>query len=827
MHITLSELVGFERVSLNNIEHLKYQPTQPYQLILGTNGCGKSSVMRRLTPWPADKDDFTEEGYEAFETNHEGSHYRLTAEYRKKQAYSFIKNGEELNLQSTVTVQKILVTQEFKIDQDLNDFMFGEIRLTQLKPLERRKWFTRLSEANYDYAIGLYKKLSTQMRDIQGSLRRAKANLVTETEKALSEEETDRLTKELAELEKEFDYWSGMRRPATDDTDHGKIIDNGLNLLSVLVSRILRTNFNIPGSNVYTSPSQVQEKITELRGEIGVLEGQLGIYVKQYDNVNKLVTELQRVSAEGVQALQARLPELQQQRDDAFKAQRLQLVFRDPKLAKSALETIRESVVGILMELPPNEDRRYSGRKLEEKRVNRMAAVAAVENHTNALNRAMAFKAQADAHKERGATTCPKCHFVWVEGYSDKQYAANEEHIAGLELDIANARTLVADYELEIEGILNYSKLYQELNRITTTWDVLDPFWKLMLKDGLLFSSPVSCANLLLRLAYDIDFAIQVEVHEQALTVLREQIASALAVGDADLEEALDEQAMLEAEVNNITDGLTTKRSELDKFSTYLGVAMNWEKAGAEIAALVEQIADSTLEQLEMCYQFAVESHLARLMRVLVIKREALREATVQRKLLGYLAEQIERETLDEAALQELCRELSPTEGLIAEGLFGFIKNFTGQMNSLIKRIWSYPLAILPCGSEGELGTELNYKFPLRVGDRSKPVPDVARGSSGQKEIVDLAFKVVGMRFAGLSKFPLYLDEFAASFDEAHRAAAMSAIKTLMEQSSFSQLFMVSHYEGNHGTLTNAEVMVLCDLNISVPSVYNTHVQIL
>ena len=96
------------------------------------------------------------------------------------------------------------------------------------------------------------------------------------------------------------------------------------------------------------------------------------------------------------------------------------------------------------------------------------------------------------------------------------------------------------------------------------------------------------------------------------------------------------------------------------------------------------------------------------------------------------------------------------------------------------------------------------------------------------KEIVDLAFRITAIKYLGLDDSPLLLDEFGKTFDKEHRLAAAYGIKELMEMKSFTQLFTVSHYEATYGSLTNAEICVLCSKNISIPTnaVYNEHVMI-
>ena len=47
LSITLYKYIRFE---LTNTEKVTYTPSEIVQIILGTNGCGKSSLLSQLTP---------------------------------------------------------------------------------------------------------------------------------------------------------------------------------------------------------------------------------------------------------------------------------------------------------------------------------------------------------------------------------------------------------------------------------------------------------------------------------------------------------------------------------------------------------------------------------------------------------------------------------------------------------------------------------------------------------------------------------------------------------------------------------------------------------
>ena len=53
----------YKRFDLLGADTLTYTPESPYQLILGKNGIGKSSLLNELSPLPCETTDLKENGY--------------------------------------------------------------------------------------------------------------------------------------------------------------------------------------------------------------------------------------------------------------------------------------------------------------------------------------------------------------------------------------------------------------------------------------------------------------------------------------------------------------------------------------------------------------------------------------------------------------------------------------------------------------------------------------------------------------------------------------------------------------------------------------------
>jgi hypothetical protein len=198
-------------------------------------------------------------------------------------------------------------------------------------------------------------------------------------------------------------------------------------------------------------------------------------------------------------------------------------------------------------------------------------------------------------------------------------------------------------------------------------------------------------------------------------------------------------------------------------------------------------------------------------------KESILQAAQQARGNMADLEARLERAKLKERAAKLLISTLSPTEGLIAEGMTGFVNNYMTQVNKVIASIWSYDMFVLPVTVGETESADLTYRFPLQLYGMPKPLKDIVEGSLSMQQLFDMAFRVVGMAYLGLEHMPLFLDEFGTGFDEHHKNEALKAIRKIIEQMGFEQTFIISHDSNNYGGLSNAELCVLCDKNVLIP----------
>ena len=62
MKLTYASLRNFKRFSNAHIKEIEMEFQAPVQIIVGSNGCGKSSMLRELSPLPSTRTDYDQNG---------------------------------------------------------------------------------------------------------------------------------------------------------------------------------------------------------------------------------------------------------------------------------------------------------------------------------------------------------------------------------------------------------------------------------------------------------------------------------------------------------------------------------------------------------------------------------------------------------------------------------------------------------------------------------------------------------------------------------------------------------------------------------------------
>jgi len=816
MRIERLELYGYTRLMLNNIQHFVYTPERTYQLILGTNGSGKSSILFELSPLPAHQSFYTKEGHKKVTITHRGHEYVLTSTFKNGNKHSFLKNGEELNPGQTGQVQKELCKIEFGYTAELHALLTGEERFTHMAPMRRREWITQLSSEDYTFALGLYNRLRSAARDRQGAAKHLKQRITQETNNLRALEDVTGLEERAALLREELTLLLSSRRP---DLPQLHVIQNQLSQLTQEIEstsrQILQTRAAMHARGA-RSLDHLNSMLNEHNAELQTRTALLNRSTTEYSELESMVGSIGLEPEAVPENLDGLILEREQQIADLRSKLELFTGLQDAPAILRDSRFLLDQVVELFGQLPDNGDRRWSAQAVEESKARRRSMQETIDKSNIALSQIRRKIAHIEEAKD---TSCPKCKYVWREGYSEEELAQlrqwQQDHI-----DVITAmEQKIAEENTYLEQAQDYAALYTRFRGMVDGYPRMKPLWDYILQSGMLLNNPSQQVGLFLMWQRDVERSAEIHELEQNLQRLQELVTRQQQYGGISqlqqrlftLRDEIESSTQQVLEYQQVQKDLTQSR---DVMTRMMQGGQRLEEAGQRYEKLsqdaIEALRNEHIDKL-------VEGHHNELA---LIQRRLMDKNSLE-GIVRDLERSHEDVELDYQALLAMAEELSPTDGLIAEQLSGFIGCLVAQFNSIIATVWTKDLKVEPCGLESG---ELNYKFPLHSGTSPRPVPDVSKGSKAQQALVDFAFVLTVMLYMGLQDFPLFLDEPGEGFDEQHRVNLMAFIKQLMDVNQYPQLFMISHYASNHGAFTTAEVMVLDSSNIAVPSEYNQHV---
>jgi DNA repair exonuclease SbcCD ATPase subunit len=818
------ELNGFKRFALSDIQHFSIEMHDPLQVILGANGSGKSSLLEQMcTPYPPSQHDFLKTGSMSRVIEHQGRRYVLKSEFSPAQRHYFEMDGKVLNDWGTFPVQKNLVKEHFKITSDHHALFLGEERFHQMGPTRRREWFIEICETDYNYAISVYKKLMDKHRDCQGALKTLKRKHSLEVEKLLKPQEQEQILQAVSMLQQLLTLLIEYRKPkeadySSLDLQFEKLREQQIKDMSTAVQVITR----LSGYSLSHLPG-LFDRLETFKSKISAEQALLQNASKELTLIGKQVSALEQAGDKSMAELQLQMQTLLNELQACQSKCKVDLQGADPHAALVALEAVQNDLVSAYSELPDNVQRKYSSVGLSEARQTLDKANAELTTLNQALLQTRENIKHMIRHREHPDTQCPSCQYKFSLGYSPEAFVdqTNKETLLvnKIESVLKPQIKLTAEY---IEVCQAVAQSYRYIQSAQAACVPLQPYWTIWQEAGFLYS-PKNIVSEFNDIRKDLEIQKQAYTAQIKLTEVTKVYDSLKSLGVQDLRLVKERQATLEQTLEFHTERLVQLQTRQAVTQQIYQQLKSVETIKARLDNLTIAVKDNTDQRIEALRREHYNELVRTVQSNLGSKEHLLTQARIQNQLVQTLETQITELAADEKALALGVKTLSPTDGLIAAGLTGFIQAFVQQMNSVIEKVWTYPMLIGACQLDPD-STELDYKFPVFINDES-PRPDVSKTSKGQKEMIDLAFLITAMCYMGKNDFPLVLDEIGSSFDTEHRVRLITLLRSLIENKSFDMVYLVSHDYHQYSALA-AQVCVLNPDNIIVPTKYNEHVKL-
>lgn len=823
MSIDYIKIVGCKRISYNGHQSIECTFTEAIQFILGSNGSGKSTLVGELSLLPPDMKHYSKNGGKEVKQTIRGHQYHVTS-FGNKHTFR-IDGGENLNTGGTQTVQRELIKRYTGYTQDIHDLLLASThndRFSTMPIPKRREWFTKMSVVSYDYAIGLYNRARKSERNLQGSVELLKKRLVVEQSKTTDAEELSRLQREIKEHDDALAFLYSQRSNEVHESSHQLLghWEQSLHQAKQLITSELRALKSLKPPSRSTLDALQQHQFV-LQGSLTQLQRRYQQSFNQHREVEKLIQAYESQSAKAIAMLDQQIASFNET------ISRVQSLFVpddgwDGSLPHDTHDfSVRvQGIIELLLDLAEDHDRVYTTEALEQV----THQLETLNHRLEKLNELQIIRVaeieHMAKHADQGQVECPKCTHQWVPNYDAVKHQELKDRLvkirAALHEHQSQQSALLAKRSDIMLVLRQREQVFYAIRNATQYAGLLSDI------PAMLFTPSKAVAVLKTRMRnIELQQSIVQDIRQRDELLATRQSAQ---IQDVSTGERLYEQRKF------IEDDIQLLTSEINDYKQQLVEV-------AQDIKLMERVTqlETTLDQLlvtrdeisskiqQSTYQEWLSEYIRTVQHGLTQRRQAYEQMTARRTVIEDIESQIAQQTIQWRAATQLVRDLSPSEGLIAQGMMGFINAFVKNMNKFIAQIWSYPLVISGCQLQDEQ-LDLDYYFPLSA-HGNPPVDDVSKGSTAQKHVVDVAYVLTAMRFLKLDSSILYLDEFGASFDTHHRSTAILALKKLIETSNYSQVFMISHYVETMDAFPTSEILCLCPLNVTVPSTANRHAE--
>jgi DNA repair exonuclease SbcCD ATPase subunit len=800
---------GYERLFLNNITEFEYKPENLIQIILGTNGSGKSSILRELTPLPSDlKNDYTEDGYKIIDIDHNNSIYNISSGYKVKNKHSFIKDGVELNQGGTKKIQLHLVKEHFNITPYVHEVLLGNINITTMGIQERKNWFTNISNIDYTYPISVYNRLKSRHRDIVGGIKIINNKVLEDKALLLNNEEIIKINSNIHSMRSIIDELLISKTP--NKSKHDVNLEK-MDSLTNLLEKMLPTYVSMSGID------NIDQKLSKTESELSLIKNRI---TSLKDTLNKIheEEELAKKSKE--------METLVKDKSVLLEELRKLSILNTMGLDLSSIDSINDlfrntlpDVNNILSEIDTSEVYWDVG-VFKETFLKHKEQEIILNNKRKELD---LLSKEIDILENAKKTThivCSNCNHEWYSGYDEDKHNSILKDCELLEKTVNDKTSIVDNLSKSLETLNMKKDLLLRLKVFKDNYPLLKPIWTYIEEKYDIQKDTNSIISFLNETIFTLESLlpyneknIRLEELDKRISLLNISRDTQLGIIDKNKNELEEELAILLQKSNKLDilfDNLNKYKVTKDRVETivlYLKTSIKKLHTNTKVDYL--ELKNDTINKI-------INSIRQDISELELKVNEANRIKSNYEKTNLELEDLKEREIV----LKSLVNIMSPTSGLIAKSINSFLNKFLKEINTIINSIWSYDMVLLPCLVTDD--NDLDYKFRVRV-DGKKTISDISKLSSSMKEIVDLATKIVSMKYLGLKDTPLILDEFGRTMDPKHRTNAYNIINQVMV-SNFKQIFIVSHFESMYGSFKNSDITILSDENmlLSEDIKYNT-----
>lgn len=852
----------------SGIKHVSIDFKSPVTAFLGTNGSGKSSLLRALTPYSPVRTEFGQGGKVVKVIDHNGSIYELTSDFKNPGSpHSFRKDGVELNLSGTTETQKDLIEEHLGTSKLLEDIISGNIKICQISKAERKSLFSATYPGDLSFVLDYHKQISSMARACGNQLKLLKSreasirsSLIDEAEitrlnkfKTAAIELINKIDKCLILLEKEItewkqkieinclDTWSQkMNESGKDYVALGETIKKGIYAFHHVIRKMgfdgkLKSfkesdlfaeaaRHESTSKNASIRAEEVKKELDSIKEELDKFMALKSAGVSESDKSNlesrhKAATEELSVISEILGSNQS--AQIEELAIPVIENELIPLITR-------WIESFSYRC-GSIMQWNDLQD---LGVRIEHsKTVLSSEIVPSIENISEEL--AVVDSRLEKLESKSYPSSCKEvCQLrQTVESSIEFTRKTKEELLKKSESLIEKERELRKFIEENSPVYTEQLRIHEEIGRLSGLIRKYNVESIALNGEDL-----ISCCNEhLTEIANRILKACEISKYVYRRDALKNEIAAIEATLKklAEVKNLQMSAELIESVIKDREEKLNIGVEELIK----LEETADHEKGLAEVFWFLSDRASAVFKNVE---DVQVLLNYDRIQSIIEFDTQLVKDLEAakydvnselfavdttlgnQKKYTDILESEIlpttEKIEKDKELYELIASGLSPTNGLPCIYLMRFINRLITRANKVINHVWMYGMELVYL-TEGD-----NLDFNIQVRMRgSTLVKDLSELSLGQQAMVNLAMILAFYEEMNLSEsFPLKLDEVDGGLTDEHRTRLSVMLSDLVDKGKVRQMFLVNHFAIQTG-INHCDSVCLGTDGIIVPDVYNEH----
>lgn len=818
------ELYRFVGMELTGIERFKLVPRKDKMVILGRNGSGKSRLLSVLLGHSLNKLDLMDGGFWKQRALIDGVEYTFKQYRHGKGIRCDVHCGDkEILSGANPTVYNDKITSLLGYDKKTRELLGGLIKLTRMSTPERKHWFSQLATSDLSTALKYFKLLKENLRDTVGGIKVTERYVADLKPMVMeSEEEYKQLSQRVVELERDYhivaDQW--LKYSKVEKVNIEELLEEAEKWANK--SRQISIA-NLEGSDYYT------QLLSELTAELKQLETNiLPRYKKEINEVDKQLSELRYYSSD-TNKLKIRIDDLNGKLERLDKEEENFFDGTLGEFSTSALSSVLDNLDRYEKELNDLVIEQISTDKL--KVLNEKLDAKKTEHQTKLIemNRCSAFVADMgkmiNNHTHTEEEECPECSHRFKPGFKGFNIEESKAQVKNASIKEEALKKEIETISEEIgflsDAIQRTSRLMDCVQRLYGV-NGMAPVIGAMLEDG-----GINANSTPYKWFKEFRVGLQKTIRKAHINAELENLSKeymiAMAASGQDM-------GLLEARLNEVTENVTKTQVKIDRLRDE-SVAVRKRQQEAQdadiaeerLATLINIIENSSEKQASLLFAEHLGQEKDELWSLLNTAKSRLQTFEETRKELKYNEEKLQQLKERKIVNDELVKEMSPTDGLLAEYLYKSIFAMADSMSLFIENIFEYPLVVKPCDVEEG---ELDYQFPMVEGESGVTRADVSLGSDAQQEIINATFVMSAMKALRLNHHPAIFDEPGRALDPGHKTRYADFLSEYFNSEMVSQAFVVSHNSEIYTRFGNVDFIVLNPDGVDLPESYNECVEI-